>query len=147
MPRSKMDMILKAEMIFFYIIPAFNKACSAATVRKSDKVGVCVVGLHLGSPKQTTSTTLASSPRRRPLQSSSCPLIASTSSSNESYWSWLSTGRPRLAIAKWGGLRFSPGLRGLFAASTQKLVDNNIDKSKERVYFRQHRVAVLFIRL
>ena len=146
-PRSKMDMILKAEIMLFHMISAFNEACSAATVRESGKVGVCVVGLHHGSQQQTTSTTPAGSPRRRPSQSSSCPSIASTSSSNESYWSWLSTGRPRSAIAKWGGLRFSPGLRGLFAASTQKLVDNNIDKSKERVYFRQHRVAVLFIRL
>ena len=146
-PRSKIDMILKAEIMFFHMVSAFNEACCAATGRIAAQLRVCVVGLYLGSPQQTTSTTPAGSPRRRPSQSSSCPSIASTSSSNESYWSWLSTGRPRSAIAKWGGLRFSPGLRGLFAASTQKLVDNNIDKSKERVYFRQHRVAVLFIRL
>ena len=133
MPRSKMDMILKAEIMLFHMIPAFNKACSAAMVRKSGKVGVCVVGLHLGSPKQTTSTTLAGSPRRRPLQLSSCPSIASTSSSNESYWSWLLTGRPQSIIAKGGGLRFSPRLRGLLAALTKRLVYKNVDKSKDNV--------------
>ena len=99
-----MDMILKAEIMLFHMILAFNKACSAETVRESGKVGVCVVGLHHGSQQQTTSTTPTGSPRRRPLQSSSCPLIAPTSSSNESYWSWLLTGRPQLAIAKGGGL-------------------------------------------
>ena len=43
-----MDMILKAEIMLFHMISAFNEACSAATVRESGKVGVCVVGLHLG---------------------------------------------------------------------------------------------------
>ena len=136
-PRSKMDMILKAEIMFFHMISAFNEACSALTVRKLGKVGVCVVGLHHGSQQQTTSATPTGSPRRRPLQSSSCPSIASTSSSNESYWSWLSTGGPRLSIAKGGGLQFGPGLRGLLAASTKKLVYKNVDKSKDNVNIKQ----------
>ena len=43
-----MDMILKAEIMLFHMVSAFNEARSAATVRESGKVGVCVVGLHLG---------------------------------------------------------------------------------------------------
>ena len=63
-----MDMILKAEIMLFHMISAFNEACSAATVRESGKVGVCVVGLHHGSQQQTTSTTPTGSLRRRPSQ-------------------------------------------------------------------------------
>ena len=62
-----MDMILKAEIMLFHMISAFNEACAAAMVCKPGKVGVCVVGLHLGSPKQTTTRTPAGSLRQRPL--------------------------------------------------------------------------------
>ena len=130
-------MILKAEIMLFHMVSAFNEACFTATGRIAAQLRVCVVGLYLGSPQWTTSTIPAGSPRRRPSKLSSCPLIASTSSSNESYWSWLSNGGPQSAIAKGGGLQFGPGLRGLLVASTKKLVYKNVDKSKDNVNIKQ----------
>ena len=138
-------MFLKAETMLFCMVSSINEACCTANVRWPGKCRVCVVGLYHGSQQQTTSTTPDGSLRQRPLQLLSHPSIASTSSSNESYWSWLSNGGPRSAIAKGGGLRFGPGLRGLLAASTKKLVYKNVDKSKDNINIKPSELVVLFI--